>query len=239
MQIAISGDLGSGKSTIGKLLAAKLKVRYLSTGDLHREIAASRDLTTLELNRIAELDLSIDEAVDNSLRLLAESREPAVVDSRMAWWFLPEAFSIHLSVAPDLGANRALGRRHDTETYRTAEEARVSVKARAASERSRFASLYDVNVSSLRNYMVVLDTSSVSPSQAVARLMSLMADERVLRGAPKPRALWVDPRRILPTERVTVLRDLDRVAIETLGSMSHLEETPHRGCLCKWGFYRS
>lgn len=226
MQIAISGDLGSGKSTIGKLVADALGIRYISTGDLHRQIATSRDLSTLQLNRVAEQDSSIDEAVDNSLRELAETREPAVIDSRMAWWFLPEALSVHLIVAPDVGAERVLGRQRDTESYETADEARASVRARAASERTRFTSLYGVDVGRLRNYSAILDTTSVLPDQVVQRIIGFVAERGSFPIDLKPEALWLDPKRILPTERIAVLRYLDAPAVDRVGSIAYLSSNP-------------
>lgn len=50
MIITISGDIGSGKSTTGKLLAKKLDYKYLSTGAIQRQIAEEMGMTTLELN---------------------------------------------------------------------------------------------------------------------------------------------------------------------------------------------
>ena len=52
--ITISGMLGSGKSTVAKILAQKLDYGYYSTGNAQREIAQKRGLTTLELNQLAD-----------------------------------------------------------------------------------------------------------------------------------------------------------------------------------------
>jgi len=54
--IVINGDLGSGKTAVAIDLARRLGLRRVSTGDLHREIARERRLTTLQLNRQAEDD---------------------------------------------------------------------------------------------------------------------------------------------------------------------------------------
>ena len=62
--ITISGMLGSGKSTVAKLLAECLGWDYYSTGNAQREIAAKRGMTTLELNRLADTDPSIDKEID-------------------------------------------------------------------------------------------------------------------------------------------------------------------------------
>ena len=63
--ITLSGQLGSGKSTVGKLLAKKLGYTFYSTGNAQRKIAAERGLTTLELNKLSMTDSSIDEQIDS------------------------------------------------------------------------------------------------------------------------------------------------------------------------------
>src|SRR5262245_60964865 len=62
--VVINGDLGSGKSTVSKLLAAQLGIRRVSIGELYRTIAAQRGMTALQLNLHAELDEDVDHYVD-------------------------------------------------------------------------------------------------------------------------------------------------------------------------------
>ena len=62
--ITITGQLGSGKSTVSKMLAERLKWQYYSTGMAQRTIAKKRGITTVELNRLAIIDPSIDHEID-------------------------------------------------------------------------------------------------------------------------------------------------------------------------------
>ena len=43
-------------------------------------------------------------------RSLAEATEPLVVDSRLAWHFLPAAVKVHLVIDPEVAAGRVLDR---------------------------------------------------------------------------------------------------------------------------------
>ena len=65
--ITLSGQLGSGKSTIGKMLATRLDYTFYSTGSAQRKIAAERGLTTLELNKLSMTDSSIDAQIESLL----------------------------------------------------------------------------------------------------------------------------------------------------------------------------
>ena len=97
--ITISGMLGSGKSTVARLLADKLGYTYYSTGDAQREIARARGVTTLELNRIADTDPTIDEAIDGVFkRFNAVPNKNFVIDSRMAFFFIPNSLKVKLNV---------------------------------------------------------------------------------------------------------------------------------------------
>ena len=61
MKISITGDLGSGKTTVAKLLCAKLGYSYFSTGAIQRELAQKLGVDTLSLNKISRstsLDLT-------------------------------------------------------------------------------------------------------------------------------------------------------------------------------------
>ena len=80
--IVVSGDLGSGKSTVTTELARRLNLRRVSVGDLYRQMAQSRGMSALQLNLHAELDDAVDGYVDQLQQEIAKSDEQLVVDGR-------------------------------------------------------------------------------------------------------------------------------------------------------------
>ena len=105
MIITISGEPGSGKSTVAKAIAEKLKIKHLSAGDFMRELAAERKMTILELTQKAEKDQSIDKEIDERTKKLAE-QDNFIIDSRLAWYFIPKSLKIYLKCSADEAAKR-------------------------------------------------------------------------------------------------------------------------------------
>ena len=80
--IVVSGDLGSGKSTVTSLLARHLGLRRVSMGDLHRAIAQDgTGMSALQLNVHAERDEAVDDRLDQLQAEMAKSNEQLIVDS--------------------------------------------------------------------------------------------------------------------------------------------------------------
>ncbi len=67
MKITIAGALGSGKSSVSQELCRKLGYEYISTGKLQRKIASKYNIDSLELNKLAEKDKTIDNKIDSML----------------------------------------------------------------------------------------------------------------------------------------------------------------------------
>ena len=196
--IAISGELGSGKSAVAGALATMLGAEVLSTGAIHRQIAASRGESALETNLAAETDDEIDRRIDGELVRRAAAADQLVLDSRMAWHFVPEALTVHLVVDPAVGAARMLGRSPtDVERYASLEQATAQAEDRHASEQRRFLDKYDVDIDRLRNYDLVVDTSEATIDEVASRVRGVLA-------APpsEPPLLCLSPRRLLPTAPV-------------------------------------
>ena len=95
-KITLTGDLGSGKSAVSKILCEKTGFEYVSTGRIQRQLAQEMGIDTLEMNRLADTDPSIDERIDGIFVSLGQDPSGYVVDSRMAWFFLPKSFKIYL-----------------------------------------------------------------------------------------------------------------------------------------------
>ena len=92
VKISLAGDLGSGKSTVGKILAPLFGAEIYSTGTIQRGIALQMGMSTLELNRYMETHPEIDGMIDDGLRALEKEEKNLIIDSRMAWHFVPSSF---------------------------------------------------------------------------------------------------------------------------------------------------
>lgn len=173
MIITISGDIGSGKSTVAKLLVADLDYSYLSTGAIQRQIAKDLGMTTLELNKLSENDRTIDDKIDNYTRNLTNSSEDYIVDSRLAWHFIPSSYKVYLRCEDKIASQRI----YDDKTRISDEQSKDilfllgKIKDRRMSEKERFQELYGIDFSDLSNYDQVIDTSYFRPEEVVQLIL--------------------------------------------------------------------
>lgn len=203
--ISITGKLGSGKSTVTKELCNLWQCNKYSTGDAQRQLAQQRGITTLELNLISETDKSIDREIDSMFGKIALSDEDLIVDSRMAWFFIPRSLKIKLTVQGFEAARRVL---HDlertSENRSTIEETYQNLKARRESERRRFIQTYGVDIEDERNFDLVIDTTDASPAAVVALIDSQA--KRYFSDAPIHK-FWASPKSMFPTMTAPDLSD--------------------------------
>ena len=170
--ISITGDLGSGKSTVSDILCKQLNYEYIYTGKIQREIALKYNMTTLELNKYSETHPEIDEEIDSTFKSLNESAN-LIVDSRLAWFFLPQSFKVFLKTDLIVSANRISGdNQRKNEKYLSIEDAVNKIAARKASENKRYLELYGADCSELSNFNLVVDTSYVTPEQVANTILA-------------------------------------------------------------------
>ncbi|MCR5829122.1 MAG: dephospho-CoA kinase [Lachnospiraceae bacterium] len=204
MHITLTGNLGSGKSTISKIFAEKGYEIY-STGKIQRTLAAERGLTVLEMNKLMETDHSFDNIIDETTtKLSKEHKEDLFFDSRLAWHFAVNSFKIFLSVDINEAANRVFNddKRGDVEKYKTRDEAKANLIARAEAEDSRYKELYDINYFDMSNYNLVLDSTYASPKILAGIIAKEKAayENKIASGiAPEdiPSRILISPARLL------------------------------------------
>lgn len=171
--ITITGALGSGKSTVAKLLAQELGYTHYSTGDAQRQIAQQMGMTTIELNHEADINPEIDEKIDGVFKGLNQSLTPYAIDSRMAWYFMPDSFKVKLEVSPLAAAERIMNdqKRSGEKKYESIDEALKAMSVRRHSEVERFKKTYQVNIEDNSNFDLIIDTTKLSPKEVVQEIL--------------------------------------------------------------------
>lgn len=203
--ISITGDLGSGKSTVANELCKKLNLEYFSTGLLQRELAQKRGLNTLELNYVSEKDSNIDDYIDQYLKDINVNIEKSyVLDSRLAWFFVNNSFKIYLTVIPEIAAKRVIDDqcRQNEPKAKNIEERIFTLLERQKIENRRFKSLYNVDCRDFNNYNLVIDTSYASIDDIVNLIISIYQDH--LKGI-KHNKIWLSPQILYPTQDIRTL----------------------------------
>jgi cytidylate kinase len=224
-KISIAGNIGSGKSSVARRVVEITGWPLVSTGSLFRELATRRGMTVLELNQLAESDPTIDVEVDGHLIRLASTDQAAVIDSRMAWHFVPQSFKVYLVVEPKVAVGRVYGAARVDERYESVETAAAEVLARQRVEGERYFDTYSVHVEDWRNYDLIVDTSRAGvdtvadvvvdhldePTDSTRPVCHL--DPQRLMASPESEGVGTPSRRALMAVEVAVHDD--RIAIIT------------------------
>jgi cytidylate kinase len=158
--ITLSGELGSGKSTVANYLISKMPFKIVSAGLLFRQLAAKHGMSAKEFNEFIESDPKYDHYVDDTMAELGRTDEKIIFDSRMAWHFVPSSFKIYLYVDVDTATERIfndVGR--VSESYADKATARREIIDRRKSELLRYQNFYHCNLDDYSNYDLIVDTS--------------------------------------------------------------------------------
>mgnify|MGYP005777619937 CR=1 FL=1 len=154
----------------------------------------------------------IDTIIDKGIAKLgkeinAEERKDEIwiVDSRLAFHNIPEAFSVRLTSTPEVAAQRLFNdkKRGQEDQYKTLEEAKEARENRRMGEVKRYKKRYGVDLEDKNNYDLIIDTSFSSVDDI---------SDVILQGAEyyfEDRAFakeWTSPKTLLPLqeERVTL-----------------------------------
>ena len=201
--VTLSGDIGGGKSSVARILAERLNFQLISAGAIQREIATGMGLTTLQLNERSAKDRSVDDRIDSYTQRLGETGNQIIVDSRLAWHFIPSAFKVFLSVDPEVGAGRVFDASRSDEKHSSLADALENNRSRTQLETTRFLALYGIALRDYSNYDLVVDTSFVSPEQVAEVIESSF---HAWKAQSHFSQLWMSPKRLLALQDVSANR---------------------------------
>ncbi|MFA6519998.1 MAG: AAA family ATPase [Candidatus Paceibacterota bacterium] len=176
--ITITGTLGSGKSSTADLVAQKLGFARFSSGDFMRKLAIEMGISLNELSLKAQEDDSIDVKIDDEVKKAGDQNK-IVIDSRLAFHWIPESFKVYLDLPPEIAKERILNNlkenalRKQSEDSSSPEEIHAKIDARLASERKRYKDLYGIeNHTDKSNFDLVIDTNKNNLEQVVELVVS-------------------------------------------------------------------
>jgi cytidylate kinase len=179
--ITISGRPGSGKSTLGRLLSAKLNIPFFSMGEIRRHYAVEHGMTINDLNERAEKDPSSDHQVDEFQRRLPEKHPSFIVDSRLGYHFLPQSVKIFIKVPREIAAKRIFERRRESEAWASVEDGIEALKQREESDKHRYKHLYNIeHPPSMEHYDLVLDSTTTEADQLLKHTMDFLEQRKLI-----------------------------------------------------------
>ena len=182
MLITISGEPGSGKTTVGRLLAKQLGLEHVYAGDLYRREAERRGMTLQQFIELSERDHSIDRALDAAMTERARLGN-AVLEGRLAGFISAQeglnALRVWLTASEEVRAQR-VGEREGGDSQALL----ATNRARHSSDARRYREIYGFDLDDKTIYDVVLSTDQRTP-QALADELAECARRRFASGNGK------------------------------------------------------
>ncbi len=175
-KIVLSGNAGSGKSTVGKLLAENLRIEFLSVGDICRKKAVSMGMDINQFQEYLRTNDEFDKSMDHYIAEYARCQQNYVLDYRLGFYFLPESFKVLLKVSDEVALKRISNRSGIGENLVSGQPSDLALLLKSRNElmRQRFISIYNADFIDERNYDFVLDTTLIGPedirNQIIERL---------------------------------------------------------------------
>ncbi len=170
--ITIAGAPGGGKSSTADLVAKELGFQRFSSGNFMRKIALDTGISLNELNEKAQGDDSIDKKIDEEVRKAGEMQK-IVIDSRLAFHWIPESFKVYLDLPAEIAKERILNDlkenklRKQSEESSTVDEIYEKITSRLESEKKRYRELYNIDHTDKNNFNLVIDTNKNNLEQVV------------------------------------------------------------------------
>jgi cytidylate kinase len=166
IRIAISGKSGCGNTTVSRLVAGDLGLRFINF--TFRSLAEERHITLKEVLEKAALDDSWDREVDTRQVALAREGGGCVLGSRLAIWMLPEAdLKVYLAAAPMIRARRIMSREEGS-----LEEIARFTAERDRQDRERYLRIYHIDNDDYRFADLVIDTDDLEPGEIAALIVN-------------------------------------------------------------------
>jgi len=174
MILTISGLHGTGKSTIGKLVAEKLGIKYYSTGQAFRDLAKKMNLTLEEATKYVENNPKIDKKLDHKIIEIAQKGD-IIIDGQLSAHFLESIadFKILLICPLEIRVERMTER--DNTFY---DKKLKETILREDSELNRYKKLYNIDLKDeekiAKLYNLIIDTENLTIDEVLEQILTVV-----------------------------------------------------------------
>jgi cytidylate kinase len=166
--VTIGGPHGTGKSTYAKMIAKQFKLRYVSAGQLFRDLAKEKGASLGELSKQAADSPEVDRMIDE--RSAAEAAKgDAVIEGQLAAWMAKDLAQIRIYLKAPNEERIARIAKRDHVDY---EAARRQTLERERIQRERYNRYYGIDIDDLSPYNIIIDNGNRSVEDTSAQLMS-------------------------------------------------------------------
>jgi len=164
IKIAVSGKSGCGNTTVSKIVAESLKLKFVNF--TFRSLAQERGISLNEVLDLAAKDDSWDREVDSRQVQLAREDGGCVLGSRLAIWMLEEAdLKVFLTAKPETRAERIVNREGGD-----INEVSVYTAERDRQDTGRYLKLYNIDNNNYDFAGLIIETDNLNPQQ-IAQLI--------------------------------------------------------------------
>lgn len=164
MRVTIGGPPGSGTTTVAKIVSKKLQYTHVYTGDIFRNLAKEKNMSLEDFSKLAEKDFSIDMEVDRRQKELG-ANDNIILEGRMARFMINPDLSVWITAPIDERVRRIFLRENLNYT-----EAYKNTELRENSEKNRYQKIYNVDISNLASYDLVINSLRLS-AEGVSRII--------------------------------------------------------------------
>ncbi|MFP3089308.1 cytidylate kinase family protein [Treponema sp. TIM-1] len=165
IRIAISGKSGCGNTTVSRLVAESLNLRFINF--TFRSLAEERGLNLREVLSLAAKDDAWDKEVDSRQVKLAREDGGCVLGSRLAIWMLAEAdLKVYLTARAITRARRIMLREGGS-----LEAVAAFTEERDRQDRERYLRIYNIDNDDYSFADLIINTDELNPSEIAALII--------------------------------------------------------------------
>lgn len=166
MIIAIAGFAGSGKTTLGRALSARLGYSLVSPS--FKDLAKKEGVSLEEFQKRAEKDKNIDLKFDEYLKAEA-AKGDCVITTWLGPWMVDAGLRVWLFAPEGVRAKRVAERDGIPQP-----DALAHIRRREAQNRARYKKLYDIDIFDTGVFDVSFNSGKFTPEQMAEALVRII-----------------------------------------------------------------